>query len=287
VLVIVVEKTGPLATLQDLGRPGLANLGVPPSGAADRGAHRLANRLVGNDEGAATIESTLGGLVIRTDHLVWVAVTGPATQLLVNDRPTASHLALALAAGDRLTVQPPPQGLRNYLAVRGGFDVPPILGSRSTDVLSELGPAPLRPGTTLRVGHVHGPMPGVEQAPPRPRLTRLEVTSGPRRDWFADRAWQALTSAPWTVTPNSNRVAVRLDGPLLERTVTEELPSEGLIRGAVQVPLSGQPMVFLADHPVTGGYPVIAVLSDRACDDAAQLRPGDQVRFSGVVRVSR
>jgi allophanate hydrolase subunit 2 len=105
------------------------------------------------------------------------------------------------------------------------------------------------------------------------------VSAGPRRDWFSDQARLALTSQPWTASANSNRVAVRLDGPRLERTVTDELPSEGLIRGAVQVPTSGRPMVFLADHPVTGGYPVIAVLSDQGCDDAAQLRPGDEVRF--------
>jgi biotin-dependent carboxylase-like uncharacterized protein len=217
---------------------------------------------------------------VRTDRLVWIAVTGPSTQLLVNDRPTASHTPLVLAAGDRLTVQAPPQGLRNYLAVRGGFDVPLVLGSRSTDMLSDLGPAPLRPGQTLAVGHPGHPMPGVEQAPSPPRRTRLNVSAGPRRDWFTDRAWLTLTSEPWTANANSNRVAVRLDGPPLARTVPDELPSEGLIRGAVQVPPSGQPIVFLADHPVTGGYPVIAVLSDQACDDAAQLRPGDEVWFS-------
>jgi biotin-dependent carboxylase-like uncharacterized protein len=284
---IVIEQTGVLATVQDLGRPGLAQLGVPPSGAADRAAHRLANRMVGNDEGAATVESTLGGLVVRTDRLAWVAVTGPPTQLVVNEQPTASHTLLALAAGDRLTVQAPPEGLRNYLAVRGGFEVPRVLGSRSTDVLSDLGPAPLRPGTRLAVGHPSSPMPGVEQAPAPPRRTRLQVTAGPRRDWFTDRAWLALTRAPWITNANSNRVAVSLDGPPLERAVRGELPSEGLIRGAIQVPPSGRPMVFLADHPVTGGYPVIAVLSEQACDDAAQLRPGDEVWFSGVVRVSR
>jgi biotin-dependent carboxylase-like uncharacterized protein len=285
--VIVVEQTGALATLQDLGRPGLAHLGVPPSGAADRAAHRLANRLVGNVESAATIESTLGGLVLRTDQLVWVAVTGPATRLLVNGRPTASHTPVALAAGGRLTVEAPAQGVRNYLAVRGGFEVPLVLGSRSTDVLSNLGPAPLRPGTQLVVGRPDRPMPGVEQAPPPPRRTRLEVSPGPRRDWFTEEAWLALTGEPWTANANSNRVAVRLDGPRLQRAVTDELPPEGLIRGAIQVPLSGRPIVFLADHPVTGGYPVIAVLSDQGCDDAAQLRPGDEVWFSGVVRVSR
>ena len=277
---ILVEATGPLATVQDLGRPGLSHLGVSPSGAADRAAHRLANRLVGNPEGDATIEVTLGGLSVRATATHWVAVTGAPTTVLVNDRPTASHGLIALPTGDRLTVLPPTYGVRCYLAVRGGITVEPVLGSRATDLLSGLGPSIVRAGDELPVGVAGPPLPGVDLVPPRQPGKVLAITPGPRRDWFTDQAWIDLVHEPWTVSPDGNRVGVRLEGSPLTRRVTDELPSEALVRGAVQVPASGEPLIFLADHPVTGGYPVIAVLTDPAADHAAQLRPGDRVRFS-------
>ena len=276
---ILVEATGPLATVQDLGRPGLSHLGVSPSGAADRTAHRLANRLVGNPESDATVEVTLGGLSVRATATHWVAVTGAPTTVLVNDRPMGSNGLIALPPGDRLTVLAPAFGVRSYLAVRGGIAVDPVLGSRATDQLSGIGPAPLRPGDELPVGRPGPPLPGVDLAPPHHPRKVLALSPGPRRDWFTEQAWTDLLHEPWTVSPDGNRVGVRLDGGPLARRVRDELPSEGLVRGAVQVPASGQPLIFLADHPVTGGYPVIAVLTDRAADHAAQLRPGDTVRF--------
>jgi biotin-dependent carboxylase-like uncharacterized protein len=280
---IIVSATGPLALIEDLGRPGLAHLGVSPSGAADRTACALANRLVGNPESAAVIEITMGGLVIMVDRLAWIAVTGAPTELVVGRRPTASHAPIALQPGIELQVEPPQYGVRNYLAVRGGLRVPKTLGSSSADVLSGLGPAPLRPGSRLEVGRPRSRMPGVELAPPHQPRKRLDLQPGPRRDWFTDEAWAALTGQPWTVSVDANRVAVKLDGPALARRIDDELPSEGLLRGAVQVPRSGRPLIFLADHPVTGGYPVIGVLTERATDHAAQLRPGETVRFDAVV----
>jgi biotin-dependent carboxylase-like uncharacterized protein len=253
---------------------------VSPSGAADRTAHRLANRLVGNPESDATIEVTLGGLGVRATTTHWVAVTGAPTTVLVNDRPMGSNGLIALPPGDRLTVLAPAYGVRSYLAVRGGIAVDPVLGSRATDLLSGIGPAPLRPGTELPVGRPGPPLPGVDLAPPRQPPKTLALSPGPRRDWFLDQAWADLLQQPWTVSPDGNRVGVRLQGGPLARRVSDELPSEGLVRGAVQVPASGEPLIFLADHPVTGGYPVIAVLTDRAADHAAQLRPGDRVRFA-------
>ena len=276
---IIVDQPGPMTTIQDLGRPGLAHLGVSPSGAADRAAHRLANRLVGNAERRATLEITLGGLTVTATDLVWMAVTGAPTGLLVNGRPGSSHGPFALAAGEQLVVQPPAHGVRNYLAVRGGIKFAKTLGSRSTDLLSGLGPDPLTPGQRLAIGHTRKQMPDVDQAPPNEPRKVLTVRPGPRQDWFTEAAWTELLETAWTVTADGNRVAVRLKGPELTRRITAELPSEGLIRGAIQVPASGQPLIFLADHPVTGGYPVIAVLTDRSADHAAQLRPGDQVRF--------
>jgi biotin-dependent carboxylase-like uncharacterized protein len=282
--VITVDATGPLALLQDLGRPHCAHLGVSPSGAADRSALRLANRMVGNTEGAAAIEVTFGGLAVTADQLVWVAVTGAPTQLRVNGTPTSSHTAITLRAGDQLAIDPPAQGVRNYLAVRGGVKATRVLGSRSRDVLSGLGPDPLAPGQRLAIGRPRHRLPSSDQVPAHQPRKTLPILPGPRLDWFTETAWSALTTADWTVTADCDRVAVRLEGTALERISTDELPSEGLVRGAVQVPASGQPLIFLSDHPVTGGYPVVAVLTDRASDHAAQLRPGDTVRFEAPPR---
>ncbi len=274
---IFVEQTGPLALIEDLGRPGFAHLGVSPSGAADRSSSALANRLVGNPASAAVIEVTLGGLIIVARQFHWAAVTGAPTQLWINDQPTASHAPFALYPDDRLRVDPPGDGVRNYLAVHGGLRPPKVLGSRSTDVLSGLGPEPLRSGDSIVVGRTAHSLPGVDLAPPHPPSKRLAVLPGPRRDWFTDQAWSSLQESSWTVSADTDRVAVRLEGPRLNRRIKDELPSEGLIRGAIQVPSAGQPLIFLADHPVTGGYPVIGVLTERAADAAAQLRPGDEV----------
>ncbi|GAA2098454.1 biotin-dependent carboxyltransferase family protein [Microlunatus panaciterrae] len=276
---IVVERAGPLTLVEDLGRPGLAHLGVSPSGAADRFGLRLANRLVGNSEDAAVLETTLGGLTIRATDLHWVAVTGARTEVVVNGTPTSSHTGIRLVSGDRLTVSPPAVGLRNYLAVRGGIEAPTTLGSRSADVLSGLGPPPMVDGQQLRILAPTGQLPPTDFAPSRAATDRLHWTPGPRMDWFEPSSVETWSAVAWTVTGDSNRVAVRLQGPPLKRVRRQELPSEGLLRGAVQVPPSGQPLIFMADHPVTGGYPVIAVLDERSCDRAAQLRPGDTVRL--------
>jgi biotin-dependent carboxylase-like uncharacterized protein len=277
--VLVVDRTGAQALLQDLGRAGHAHLGVSPSGAADRAALRLANRLVGNPEGAAAVECVLGGLAVTASALHWVAVAGAPGDVVVNGTRVGSHTSLPLHPGDTLAIGAPRVGLRSYLAVRGGILAPATLGSRSTDVLSGLGPEPLASGTELQVGEPLRPLPDTDLAPvERPRTT-LAVLPGPRRDWFSDDAWRTLLTTEWQVSSDTNRVAVRLDGERLERSTTEELPSEAMVRGAIQVPSSGLPLIFGPDHPVTGGYPVIAVLTDRDADHAGQLRPGGTVRF--------
>jgi biotin-dependent carboxylase-like uncharacterized protein len=265
--------------VQDEGRRGLASIGVSPSGAADRRSYRLANRLVGNVFGAPALEVTAGGLELRAERDVLVAVTGAPC-------PGAPHNASAwLRAGDELRLGTPDRGLRTYVAVRGGLDVAPVLGSCSTDVLSGLGPPPLRTDDVLAVGRAGAALPPVDVAPVPPvganafEAVTVRVLPGPRRDWFAPDAWSRLTGSRYQVTSDSNRVGLRLDGPALERSVTDELPSEGLVRGAVQVPSSGQPLVFLADHPTTGGYPVPAYVVDEDVDLVAQLRPGDALRL--------
>jgi biotin-dependent carboxylase-like uncharacterized protein len=269
---IEVLEPGPLCTVQDLGRPGFAALGVAPAGAFDRGALRLANRLVGNPDGAAALELTFGGLHLR--------LTAPATVALTGAVCSAApdwNAAVTLPAGASIRLGAPARGLRSYLAVRGGLALAPVLGSCSTDTLSGLGPGALRRGDVLAVGTAAArPVSGVAAAGPALH-DRLPIRFGPRADWFTDAARQLLETTAWTVRPDSDRVGVRLAGPSLERVRTDELPSEATLPGALQVPGDGRPILLGPDAPVTGGYPVIAVLLD--LDPAAQLRPGDEVRF--------
>ncbi|HKC27285.1 MAG TPA: biotin-dependent carboxyltransferase family protein [Jatrophihabitans sp.] len=271
---IEVVAPGPLATIQDLGRVGYAALGVPRSGAFDRAALRLANRLVGNPPGAAAIEVMFGGLQLHLLRPATVALTGAVC-------PGAPDRAAAvtLPAGARIRLGAPAHGLRSYLAVRGGFAVPAVLGSRSTDTLSGIGPSPLRPGDLLPIGETADPVPGVSAAEATPSQV-LRVRYGPRDDWFTAQARRLLIETAWEVRPESDRVGLRLTGPPLARVRDGELPSEPTLPGAVQVPPDGRPIVFGPDAPVTGGYPVIAVVTD--LDPAAQLRPGDAVRFSAA-----
>ncbi|MCW2700159.1 MAG: ahs2 [Blastococcus sp.] len=278
---LTVLAPGPLATVQDHGRRGWASIGVTTSGAADRAAHDLANRLVGNHPAAATVEATAGGLRLSAGRTLLVAVTGAPVPVTVDGRAAPFAAPLTLRPGAVLSLGLPPVGLRSYLAVRGGVDVPPVLGSRSTDTLSGLGPAPLAAGTLLAVGSLAAEEPVVDVAPVRPPSSRpvLRVLTGPRRDWLTAAAWSALTTGEWTVTADSDRVGLRLAGPRLDRARNGELPSEGLVPGAVQVPPDGAPVLFLADHPVTGGYPVLAVVTTADLSAAAQLRPGDVVAF--------
>jgi biotin-dependent carboxylase-like uncharacterized protein len=288
-----VVRPGPLSTVQDLGRPGLAALGIGRAGAADRGSLRLANRLVGNAEPAAGIEATFGGLSVRAHGDLVIAVTGAPCALRCHrsdgarsaaSRPAdgAMNAPLQLADGTVLTLGTPRRGLRSYLAVRGGVDVPPVLGSRSTDILAGIGPDPLAAGSVLPVGTdvVGDPLVDVAAVPePAEGVVDLAIAPGPRADWFAAGALETLATQTYEVTSESNRVGMRLAGPALARAREDELPSEGMVPGALQVPPSGVPTLFLVDHPVTGGYPVIAVVRSGNLDRAAQVRPGQRLRF--------
>ena len=276
-----VLATGPLATVQDLGRPGYAHWGVGPSGAADRGALALANRLVGNPEDAAGVEATFGGLELRATADVLVALTGAPCPATVGGRAVGFAAQQAVRAGETLRLGAPTSGLRTYVAVRGGVDVAPVLGSRATDVLAGVGPPVLAVGAALPVGAGRSGFPATDLAPvaaPSAGTVAARVLPGPRADWFAG-AVAALTATSWTASTDSNRIGVRLEGAPLVRARSDELPSEGVVRGSVQVPPSGLPTVLLADHPVTGGYPVVAVVLDRDVDLLAQVRPGQAVRF--------
>jgi KipI family sensor histidine kinase inhibitor len=308
---IEVVRPGPFAIVTDLGRPGYGHLGVPRSGAADPDSLRLANRLIGNPEDAAGLELTLGGATLRFTGPpgaapAWVAVTGAAAPVRLDRGPAPGSGAALEAArsttladdsglgvpfavpnGATLTLGTPATALRSYLAVRGGVAVAPVLGSRCADTLSGLGPAPLRAGDRLPLGRTASCGPIVADLAPlgggalagRPEPAELRVVAGPRDGWFTPEAMDRLRAGVYEVTSDSNRSGLRLSGPELPRARWEELPSEGMPLGALQVPPSGAPILFLADHPVTGGYPVIAVVAAADIARAAQLRPGDRVRF--------
>lgn len=278
---IEVLSPGGLTTVQDLGRPGLAHLGVPPSGAADQRSFTLANRLVGNPEGFAALETTLRGPVLRFHATALVALAGAPVDARAGDRELAMQAPERVEAGETLTIGMAHAGLRTYLAVRGGIDVQHVLGSASTDLLSGLGPAPLRAGMRLQIGAPRGQRPSVEVAAvaPLPSKPQLRVLPGPRLEWFADGALRRLLDGTWEVGQDSNRIGVRLHGETLPWASDEELRSEGVVSGALQVPPSGEPIVLLADHPTTGGYPVIAVVVSDDLPLAGQLIPGSKLRF--------
>lgn len=276
-----VLEPGLRTTIQDLGRPGLAAQGIPRSGAADRAALQRANRLLGNPPGAAALECTLGGLIVESDAHAWLVVTGVPCPITVAGRPVGMDAPFHVEPGGRVTVGAPSSGLRSYLAVHGGLATPELLGSRSQDTLSGIVPLAVGRGVELAVGPPSALLGGVEVAP-SPWITdpaRLRVHPGPRRDWLADQAWSTFVGERFWASSELDRVGVRLTGPPLQRRVTRELPSEAIIPGAVQLPPSGQPIIFLADHPTTGGYPVIAVVDERDLDTVAQLTPGSAVRF--------
>lgn len=279
-MTLLVESPGALALIQDRGRPGMGRLGVTTSGAFDRRALRQANALLGNEPDAAVIELLGGGLALRAEADHVVAVTGSAGAVRVDGRPVAEGRAIRVAAGQRLTIDAPLTGLRSYLGVSGGILADRELGSCATDTLAGLGPAPLGPGDLLRVG-APGRLPDLEDVLPLGGAGEvvLDVVMGPRDDWFTERAVRRLLEEAWHVSPASNRIGVRLTGPSLERRIGRELPSEPCVRGSIQVASDGQPIVFGPDHPVTGGYPVIAVVVDAQTDRLAHVRPGDAVRF--------
>ncbi|MFD3471788.1 biotin-dependent carboxyltransferase family protein [Streptomyces sp. NPDC058682] len=281
---LLVVRPGALTTVQDRGRPGYAHLGVPRSGALDRAAYALANRLVGNAPDAAALETTLDGVGLRALAATTVAVTGAPCPVRVCGRPVAWGAPVRLPAGAELEVGRAESGVRGYVAVRGGLVGPPVLGSRSTDLLSGLGPPVLSAGMLLPVGPPGpDPAPGADACglPGPPSALLLPLRLGPRADWFTGASLAGLWRSAFRVSAVSNRIGLRTEaGPALVRARTGELPSEGMVLGAVQVPPDGLPVVFLADHPVTGGYPVVGVVPPGpALDAAAQARPGIPVRF--------
>lgn len=290
-----VVTPGPRATVQDQGRPGALAEGVACSGAADRAALRLANRLVGTASDAAGIEITMGGFRAVRDAAasagdLWFALAGAWGPMRLDGRPLDPYVAYRWPAGGELEIDGFTHGARAYLAVRGGVAAASLLGSRATDTLAGLGPAPLAEGDVLGVGgDVVGPVPAVDLRPWSPPAAELDIAlaPGPRADRFV--TLEPLFTATWTVSTQADRVGIRLDGPRLERTDLSELASEGMLPGAIQVPPDGHPVILGPDGPVTGGYPVVAVVTDADRDLLGQARPGTRLRFrhAGAAASSR
>lgn len=287
---LAIVKPGLLTTIQDLGRPGYAHLGIARSGALDAPALARANALVGNPPSAAGLETTLTGVTLRAEADLTIAVAGAVAPVTVDGQPVAFDAPVTVPTGAVIEVGPARTGVRSYVAVAGGITVAPVLGSRATDTLSGLGPPPLRAGFVLPIGRPHAGATDVAPSGttggagrPAPDQTWMKITVrirlGPRHDWFSVAARDALLGQPYVMTPKSNRVGARLAGPELTRATPGELPSEGIVPGAIQVPADGQPLVFLADHPTTGGYPVIAVVERVDLPLLAQARPGTTIRF--------
>lgn len=283
------------ALYQDGGRHGLVGQGISVSGALDRASLAEANRLVGNDAGAAALEIVGGGFAFEAKGQAVLALAGAPSGVAI--RAAAGHRieeacgrAFAVEAGDRVTLSAPASGARIYLAARGGFHVEPVFGSASTDTLAMIGPPPVSTGSTLVVRARKGGPAVAEPSPSSPALpsadetVTLDLVLGPRTDWFTQEGVTSLLTQEWAVTPRSNRIGLRLNAPvpLARADPKAELPSEGTVRGSVQVPHEGQPVLFLADHPLTGGYPVIGVVADHHLDLAGQIPIGARIRFRAV-----
>ncbi|AOA57295.1 5-oxoprolinase subunit B/C family protein [Acinetobacter larvae] len=277
--------------VQDEGRFKQAHQGVSHAGAMDRFAMHSANRMVGNPPQSAVVEILNGGFKANIHHATVIAVTGAQSDIKVyfSDGRSAqfsSYQSIALDAGDAFLIQNPHAGLRHYLAIRGGIAVPAVLGSCSYDSLAALGPAPLQLGDTLYSAQLNcQPISPYEAAMPQlPKVgdvVELDLVLGPRPDWFSPESIKLLFQQHWQVSHDSNRVGLRLLGEqALQRKITHELDSEGTCIGALQIPPNGQPVLFMHDHPLTGGYPVIGAVAKHHWNLVAQIPAGCQIKFN-------
>ena len=288
---ITVVEPGLFTTVQDLGRDGYGRLGVSPGGAADRPALRLGNLIAGNPEGAAGLEMTLQGGVFRFEAETVVAITGSDFDPALDGRPLPLWTACEVRAGQRLSLGATRSGARSYLAVRGGIAVPRALGSTSTHVPSRLGGLQgraLRRGDLLPIGPApsEGAGPRRRVSPTildrlRPRKTLL-ITEGPQAEQFSPEARRVLTAAPWVVTEEADRMGLRLKGEPIPPLHSGRILTEGVTLGAIQIPLSGQPIILFVDQQTTGGYPVLASVITADLPSVGQLRPRDTIRFERV-----
>lgn len=282
---IRVVEPGPFTTVQDLGRPGLAALGVPPSGAFDDVAFRVANRLVGNSEEAAALEITLAGPLLRFEADAVIAIAGARCDIELDGVPAKHAESFRVSGGAALRLGRAREGLRTYLAVRGGLAVPEVLGSSATLASAGFGGwlgRPLAANDYLRVGEpANRPMRRHAEQPVE-HDDVVRVVPGPQSEAFTEHGRKAFFSQSFTVSPRSDRVGVRLAGEPLELAGPADLDPEGVVTGAIQVPGDGHPIVLGPDRPVTGGYVKIATVITADIPKIAQSRPGDTLRFVEV-----
>ena len=284
---LVVVKPGMLTTVQDLGRVGYQRHGVPVAGPMDWYSHTLANRALGNDPRAAVLEITLLGPELAADGPVTCAIAGADIDVAVDGRAVVPGRPFDVSSGSRVRFGARRAGARLTLAVRGGFDLPLTFGSRATHLVSRMGPfggRALKPGDRLPVGHMTTHASSRDPLTPLPLPAggaHVRVVPGAHRERFPDAAWRALTSSRFVVTPQSNRMGYRLEGPVIEHVRGADILSEATPIGALQVPGSGQPILLMADRQTTGGYTVIAHVITADLPVAGQLVPGDWIAFVG------
>ncbi len=288
---IEVLDGGFLTTVQDLGRFGYQRYGVPTSGALDLFSLRAANRLVGNPDDAAGIEMTLAGPRLRFVAPATIALTGAEFGARVDDRPVARWQSTFVEPGATLSFSVPQDGLRAYLAIAGGIDVPRVLGSRSTYTRSKLGGwegRALRAGDILAAGGERPALPGgtlhlpLAGRPAYGHVHALRVVLGPQDDCFTPEGIRTFLSSAYTVTPQSDRMGYRFSGPTIQHARGADIVSDGTPFGAVQVAGDGVPIVLLADRGTAGGYAKIATVIGPDISRLAQASPGDTVTFKSV-----
>ena len=283
--VFKVIHPGVYTTLQDSGRVGYMKYGIPASGAADRFSARVANLLAGNLPEAAVLETTLFRLDLLALEDLVIAVTGGDLSPRVNQEPLPMWQGVGVKSGDRISFGGRKKGFRSFLAVRGGFAGPRFLGSRSVFARGLMG-NPFQAGEILERAEgaarppFLAPLPA-DLLPDFSRRSSLRVILGPQEDRFSRQGVETFLSSEYTVSPQSDRMGYRLDGPKIEHTQGADIISEGIARGAVQVPGDGLPIIMLWDAQVSGGYTKIANVISADLDGLAQVMPGEKLRFSG------
>lgn len=279
--IITFSEVSGFVTLQDQGRIGFANIAVPTSGAFDQGSHQLANRIVGNFPDACSIESLLGTFKFSTDMDLVIAVTGAPASVQVNGREHDMTRAIYVSANSTVAIKPGSAGLRTYVAIRGSISGTEVMGSYSFDELSQIGTPPIKTGDHLNISNeLAGPISGDYLSNFAVNgKTDIELEAMPAPRWAGFANGQTLFESEYHISDSINRVGMRLNGPELIWNSKERLASEGVVAGAIQIPVDGMPLIFGPDHPTTGGYPVIAVVSRRSLNVLAQTAPGAKVRF--------
>lgn len=289
---LAVLDPGLKTTVQDLGRPGYLRDGIPPSGPMDREAFLLANRLVGNEDNAAGLECTLWGPKLECRGEGLMAITGAEVDLKINGMRVPRWTALRVKSGDVIHVGQAKAGFQAYLALAGGIDLPPVLGSRATYLRGRLGGLEgraLKKGDLLPLGRLPFPLDGLEGQTVRPELmpsfsaeVEVRVILGPQDDCFTPEGIAAFLTGPYQVTPQADRMGYRLEGPKVPHKRGHDIVSDGIPLGGIQVVGEGQPIILLVDRQSTGGYTKIATVISLDIGRVAQARPGDQIRFRQI-----